>query len=69
MGREKPKTDMDYVVLYAEKLKTDNSLFKQQKKLIESQLRGSHSLFRNMFSGKDFKKNTGEYLRERGLLE
>ena len=45
----KPKTDLDYVELYAEKLKKDNRLFKQQKKLIESQLKSSSSLFRNMF--------------------
>ncbi len=34
----KPKNDLDYVELYAERLKEDNRLFKQQKKLIESRL-------------------------------
>ncbi|NCN39576.1 MAG: hypothetical protein COY38_00755 [Candidatus Aenigmarchaeota archaeon CG_4_10_14_0_8_um_filter_37_24] len=64
----KPKTDMDYIELYAEKLKSDNSLFKQQKKLIESQLKGSSSLFSNMFSGKNFKADARKYLRARGLI-
>jgi len=64
----KPKTDLDYVRLYSEKLKNDNSLFKQQKILIESQLKGSQSLFRNMFSEKDFKKEARKYLRKRYLL-
>lgn len=64
-----PKTDSDYVKLYAEKLKEDNSLFAQQKKLIESQIKSSKSLFANSFSGKDFKKNARKYLREIGLLK
>jgi len=59
--------DQDYVKLYAEKIKKDHHLFRQQKKLIESQLRSSSSLFRNMFSG-DFKSNAREYLKRRGLV-
>ncbi len=59
--------DLDYVELYAKKIKRDNSLFKQQKKLIESQLRSSSSLFKNMFSG-NFKSNAREYLKHRGLV-
>ncbi len=58
----KPKTDLDYVELYAERLKKDNTLFKQQKKLIESQLKSSSSLFRNMFGRADFRKNARKYL-------
>jgi len=48
--------DIDYVELYAQKLKNNNALFKQQKMLIEAQLKGSCSLFKNMFAGSDFKK-------------
>ena len=65
----KPKSDLDYVELYAEKLKKDNSLFKQQKKLIESQLHSSSSLFKKMFAGRDFKVCARKYLRGIGLLK
>ena len=66
--KKKPKTDLDYVVLYAEKLKKDNRLFKQQKKLIEVQLKSSSSLFKKILSGKDFKKKAREYLKGRLLI-
>lgn len=59
--------DLDYVQLYAEKMRKDNTLFKQQKKLIEAQLRGSSSLFRKMFS-ENFEVQAREYLRKVGLL-
>ena len=62
-----PKTDMDYTEFYANKLKKDNSIFKQQKVLIESQLKGSSALFKKMF-GTHFKDNAREYLRKRGLI-
>ncbi|MBD3313335.1 hypothetical protein GF345_02745 [Candidatus Woesearchaeota archaeon] len=58
-----PKTDLDHVELYAKKLKEDNSLFMQQKKFIESQLKSSSSLFRNMFGKSDFKKKAREYIK------
>jgi len=62
-------TDLDYIKLYAETLKKDNSLFKQQKKLIESQLKGSSSLFKNMFgSDEDFKINARKYLKKVKLI-
>ena len=64
----KLKSDLDYVVLYAEKLKRDNSLFVQQKKLIESQLKSSSDLTKKRF-GKDFKENVRKYLRAIGLLK
>ena len=57
----KPLKKIDYVKLYAKRLKEDNSLFKQQKIFIESQFHASHSLFKNMFAGQDFK--------QRGLLK
>ena len=60
----RPKTDLDYVELYAEKLKKDNRLFKQQKKLIESQLKSSSSLFRNMFGKADFKEKARKYIKD-----
>lgn len=66
---KRPLSDLDYVVIYAEKMKEDNSLFKQQKVLIESQLQGSHSLFKNAFSEGDFKTLAREYLRKVGLIK
>ena len=60
---------IDYVELYAEKLKSDNSFFQQQKTLVESQIKGSKELFHNMWgSGEKFKKNAREYLKKRGLI-
>lgn len=61
-------TNLDYIVLYAETLKKDNSLFKQQKSLIESQLNANHSLSKNMFSQENFKKEAREYLKRLGLI-
>ena len=64
-----PKTDLDYIELYANNLKKDNSLFKQQKILIESQLHSSSALFKRMFdTQKNFKNNAREYLRSIGLI-
>tara|TARA_Y100000031_G_C7982378_1_gene275380 strand:+ start:397 stop:585 length:189 start_codon:yes stop_codon:yes gene_type:complete len=60
--------EIDYVELYAKKLKEDPSLFEQQKMLIDSQITGSRSLFENMFKGEDFKEKAREYLRGIGLL-
>ncbi len=64
-----PKSDLDYIEFYAENLKKDNLLFKQQANLIHAQLKSSSSLFRNMFSGKDFKVNARKYLRERLIIK
>ena len=60
-------TDLDYIKLYAEKLKQDNSHFFQQKIFIESQFKASQSLFRNAFKD-NFKKEAREYLRKRELI-
>ncbi len=65
----KKLSQLDYVKMYAEKLKNDNSLFKQQKMLIESQIRASSSLFKNMFAGRNFKSCAREYLRKTGILK
>ena len=59
-------TEIDYVELYAKRLKEDNSLFRQQKILIEAQLHGSSSLFAKMFSG-NFKAKARKYLRKKNL--
>jgi hypothetical protein len=58
-----PKTDLDYIDLYAEKLKENPSLFKKQKELIESQLESSSALFKKRFSNKNFKTNARNYLK------
>lgn len=64
-----PKTDLDYVELYANKLKKDNSIFKQQKGIIESQLQSSSAIFKKMFgSGKKFRSQARGYLKEAGLI-
>tara|TARA_Y100000310_G_C20534166_1_gene740002 strand:+ start:729 stop:929 length:201 start_codon:yes stop_codon:yes gene_type:complete len=64
-----PKTRLDYIELYANRLKEDSSLFKQQKLLINSQLKGSASLFKNMFgTGEEFKTNARKYLKSIGLI-
>jgi hypothetical protein len=60
-------SDMDFIVLYSNKLKEDSSLFEQQKMFLESQLKASKSLFSN-WSGKDFKVRAREYLNKRGLI-
>ncbi len=64
-----PIKDLDYVDLYAEKLHKDNSLFHQQKMLIESQMLASKSLFKNKFKGEKFKEKAREYLKELGILK
>jgi hypothetical protein len=64
-----PKTDLDYVELYAENLKENPKLFEQHKMLIDSQIRASKSLFSNFGKGQEFKLNARKYLRGVGLLE
>lgn len=66
---KKPTSNVDYVRFYAEKLKNDNCYFEQQKMLIESQLEGSRSVFKNMFSKKEFKSGARKYLRGVGLIK
>lgn len=64
----KPLHDLDYVERYAQEMKDNPSLFKQQQLLIESQLQASASLFVQMFAGKDFRTEARKYLKGRGLL-
>lgn len=64
-----PKTDMDYIILYANKLKIDNSLFSQQKMLIESQIHSSSELFKKRFGiNKAFKRNARIYLQKMNII-
>jgi hypothetical protein len=64
-----PKTDKDYILLYAEELnKHPKEIFKQQKILIDSQINSSRSFFQNMFKGKDFKTEARKYLKARGMI-
>lgn len=64
-----PIKDLDYIDLYAEKLRKDSSFFEQQKMLIESQMLASKSLFKNKFKGENFKEKAREYLKEIGILK
>jgi hypothetical protein len=61
--------EIDYVEMYALNIKDNPELFKQQKKLIESQMHSSSTLFRNMFKDTDFKTGARIYLRKIGLLK
>jgi len=65
----KPTTDIDYVELYAKKLKEDKTLFQQQKTLIESQLHSSRTTFSKFGTGDEFKAKAREYLRGTGFLK
>ncbi len=60
----KLKTDMDFVTLYAEAYKRDRRLFKNQKMLIESQMRSSRSFFLNLFGTTHFKENARKFLND-----
>ena len=64
-----PKTNLDYVVLYAEKLKENPKFFMQQKELIDSQLIASSELTKKRFSKADFKNNARKHLREMGIIQ
>jgi len=64
----KTMNDADYIELYANKLKEDNTIFKQQKLLIESQMHSSKATFKNKFGTKNFKENARKYLKEVGLI-
>ncbi len=61
------ENDMDFVVFYSTKLWEDSSLFEQQKRFLESQLKASKSLFNN-WTGKDFKIKAREYLNKGGPI-
>jgi hypothetical protein len=60
--------EMDYVIFYAKEMNKHPEFFNSQKKLIESQIKSSISLFKLMF-GKNFKLNARHYLNQRGLIK
>ena len=60
--------EIDYVELFAKKVREDSSIFEQQKNLIEAQMKSSSSLFKNMFN-KNFKAQAREYLKKIDLLQ
>lgn len=62
-----PKTDLDYVELYAKELKNNPELFEQQRKFIEAQIKASKELFLNKF-GNNFNEEARKYLKEIGLI-
>jgi len=62
------KSDLDYVVFYASKLKEDKRYFVQHKNLIEGQMKSGLELVQKRFGGVDFKKNARAYLKRIGLL-
>ena len=62
-----PKTDLDYIVVYAEKLKENPKFFKQQKELIETQLSSSAALAKQRFSKENFKTEVRAHLKEIGV--
>jgi len=60
--------DLDYVEYYARQLREDTSLFKQQKMLIDSQIKSSRELFNTRFKNQDFKTQARKYLHECNLI-
>jgi len=68
-----PVSDGDYVILFAEKLRDDNSYFKDHKMIIDSQISSSRSLFNDKFSEElkngNFKDSVRKFLQEIGLLK
>lgn len=63
-----PQIDKDYIEVYALELKKNPKLFKQQRILINNQIQSSRSFFKNLFRGKDFKKEARGYLKARNLI-
>ena len=61
--------EFDFVTFFAKKLKNDNTLYEQQKVLIESQMKSSKEFFKNNFNGKNFKKEARDYLKAVGKIQ
>ncbi len=66
--RQIPKTDLDYVELYAKKLRENPEFFKQQKELIESQMSSASALTKQRFSKENFKVQARAHLKEIGVF-
>ena len=64
----KNTSNLEYVQMYADKLKNNPGLFCQQKMLIDSQITASRSLFGHMLEKSDFKAEARTYLKKIGLL-
>jgi len=64
-----PKTDLDYVELYAEELKKNPKFFEQQQKLIDGQLIASSELTKKRFSKENFKAQIRNHLRKIQLID
>ncbi len=65
-----PIKDIDYVILFAEKLKESPELFNNQKVFIEGQFRSSRDLFTKSFGkGDRFKLFARKYLAKRGIIK
>jgi len=58
----------DYVIFYANELRKNPKYFKQQKMLIDSQIKSSKELFQKTFGIKNFNENARIYLRKLGIL-
>ena len=65
---KKPLIDLDYVNYFAQRLRDNPSLFKDNKLLIDSQIKSSKEIFLKRFGKKNFKENARKYLREIGIL-
>ena len=63
-----PKTDLDYIEIYAKKLRENPEFFKQQKELIESQLASSSDLTEKRFSKENFKTQARAHLKKIGVF-
>jgi hypothetical protein len=63
-----PTKNSDYIILYATKLKENSGFFAGHKKLIDSQIKSSNSLFGNMFK-ENFKEGARDYLKKRRIIK
>lgn len=61
---------INFVKLFAQRLRENPSFFAQQKTLIDSQIQSSREIFRKRFgTGKKFKKNAREFLKNTGRIK
>lgn len=66
--KQKPKSDLDYIEIYAKKLRENPALFKQQKELIESQLSSSSEITKKRFPKENFKSQVRIHLKKIDLF-
>ncbi len=66
--KQTPRTDLDYIEVYAKKLIENPKFFKQQKELIESQLSISSDLTKKRFSKENFKTQARAHLKKIGVF-